>query len=78
MYAAQMHTYVHVCTSSWTIYTSTVYRCGVRERMTERRASELAGQRSRFTELGKRWSKVQTGRRVIIHLPSLGNGVLYL
>ena len=41
--------------------------------MNERRARELAGQRSRVAGLGKRWSKVQAGKRVLIHLPSLGN-----
>jgi hypothetical protein len=61
---------VGVISTAWTLFTR---RCGVREKMNERRARELAGQRSRVAGLGKRWSKVQAGKRVLIHLPSLGH-----
>ena len=53
-------------------------RCCVRVRLAERRTRELAAHRDRAVRLGKRWNSIQQKKRVLIHLPSLGNVVLFI
>lgn len=53
-------------------------RYQVKVQLAERMASEIASHRGRVISLGKRWRDVQFGKRVIIHLPSLGNTILFI
>ena len=49
----------------------------MRVQLAERRTRELAAHRERAGRLRERWSSIQQGKRVLIHLPSLGN-VLFI
>jgi hypothetical protein len=61
---------VSVISNAWTLFMA---RYSVRRRLMERRRRELEGHRSKASRLSKSWESIREGKRVVIHLPSLGH-----
>ncbi|XP_028286912.1 IQ motif-containing protein H isoform X2 [Parambassis ranga] len=58
-----------IITISWSMYTQ---RLSVRKALQARRFSQLENYRSRAQHLAANWKHIQSSKRTIIHIPSLG------